>query len=116
MATPTVVAHHVIEWWEGGAGAILGALLGALIGSIIPLAWAWNARRIERKGEITAMQVEMYHARLAMNALRKDQIQAPLYHLPLTMFERGLPKLIGEDKLTPRQRNQRPGGVRHAGH
>lgn len=39
-----------------------------------------------------------------MNALRdirkRPNVRAALYHLPLTMFERALPKLIGEGKLT----------------
>ena len=48
------------------------------------------------------MQVEMYHAQCSMKELRttKDPaILAPLYQLPLTMFERALPKLIGEGLL-----------------
>jgi hypothetical protein len=49
------------------------------------------------------MLVEMYHARIAMNALRDTTkqpiVMAPLYHLPLTMFERALQKLIGEKLL-----------------
>jgi hypothetical protein len=88
----------VIEWWEGAAGA----LLGALIGSCIPLLWGWWTRRIERKGELVAMQVKMYHARRAMIALPSTRplVLAPLYHLALTMFERALPKLMGEGKLS----------------
>jgi hypothetical protein len=85
-----------VQWREGAAGL----LLGAVIGSCIPLGWAARARRIERKGEVLGMQVEMFHGWRAMNALRSDQIMAPLYRLPLTMFERALPKLVGERKLT----------------
>jgi hypothetical protein len=81
------------------AGAA-GALLGALIGGGIPLGWAALLRRRERAGEIQAMQVEMYDAKRSMAALRKENISAPLYRLPLTMFERGLPKLVGEGLLT----------------
>jgi hypothetical protein len=98
MCTP-IQFTHTVDWWAGAAGA----LLGALIGSCVPLAWSAWMRRKERSGEITAMQVEMYHAKLAMNALRTAGIQAPLYHLPLTMFERALPKLIGEGRLTPNE-------------
>jgi hypothetical protein len=100
MCAAAETARHGIEWWEGAAGA----LLGALIGSLVPLLWSWWARRTERKGELRSMYVELYHAQVAMNALRdttKQQIvMAPLYHLPLTMFERALPKLIGEGLLT----------------
>jgi hypothetical protein len=87
-----------IDWWAGAAGA----LLGALIGSCVPLLWSAWARRKERRGELIAMQAEMYHARRAMTALSAARpiVLAPLYHLPLTIFERALPKLIGEGLLT----------------
>jgi uncharacterized protein YacL len=98
MQTGMVVAP-AIQWWEGAGGAVLGALFGALIGSCIPLSWARWTRRKERFGEVAAMQEEMLHAHRAMVALRTDNILAPLYHLPLTMFERALPKLIGDGLL-----------------
>jgi len=106
-ATPPEAAH-AIDWWVGAGGAVLAALIGltgAIVGSFVPLAWAAWTRRKERAGEVLAMTVEMYHARIAMEALPKPDVDgrivlAPLYHLPLTMFERALPKLIGEGLLT----------------
>jgi hypothetical protein len=83
-------------WWDGAASA----LIGALVGSAVPLFSAWNSRRVERRGEISAMQVEMYHANLAMQALISEDDQAPTFRIPLTMFELALPKLIGEGRLT----------------
>lgn len=90
---------HAI-WWDGVAGALIGAVLGSLIGSGIPLWSARKGRRIERRGEISAMQAELYHARVSMGELLTDGVMAPLYRLPLDTFERAVPKLIGEGALT----------------
>lgn len=87
-------------WWDGVAGALIGAVLGSLIGSGIPLLSARRSRRTERRGEISAIQVELYHARMSMQALLTENIAAPLYRLPLDTFERALPKLIGEGALS----------------
>jgi hypothetical protein len=59
-------------------------------------------RTTERLGELNAMAAELYHAWTAMKALTETRplVLAPLYHLPLTTFERALPKLIGEASLT----------------
>jgi hypothetical protein len=84
------------KWWGGAAGA----LLGALIGSCVPLLLTRNARRIERRGELVAMQIEMYHAWRFMNALNNRSVPAPLYRVPVTMLEHALPKLIGEGQFT----------------
>jgi hypothetical protein len=101
MCSPVEITHTVDWLWAGAGGAVVGGVLGALAGSAVPLWWAWHARQVERRGEIIAMRDEMQHALTAMTALRtKPKILAPLYHLPLTTFERGLPKLIGEGKLT----------------
>jgi hypothetical protein len=89
---------HAI-WWDGVAGALIGAILGSLIGSGMPLWSARKARSIERRGEISAMQAELYHTRVAMGELLADGVMAPLYRLPLDTFERALPKLIGEGAL-----------------
>ena len=89
------------KWWEGAAGA----LLGALIGSCVPFLLTWNARRVERRGELVAMQIEMYHAWRFMDALSNRSVLAPLYRLPVTMFEHALPKLIGEGKFTENELN-----------
>ncbi len=61
---------------------------------------SWRARNVERRGDLTAMQVELYHAYRNMNALLTQDIAAPLYRMPLTFFEQALPKLIGEGRLT----------------
>jgi hypothetical protein len=98
VSTPIEV-NHAVDWWAGAAGA----LLGAFIGSCVPLAWYWLSRRKERRGELIAMQAEMYHAQQAMRTLMTAGIAAPLYQLPLTTFERALPKLIGDGKLSPNE-------------
>jgi hypothetical protein len=84
------------KWW----GSAAGALLGALIGSCVPLLLTRNARRIERRGELVAMQIEMHHAWRFMNALNNRSVLAPLYRVPVTMLEHALPKLIGEGQFT----------------
>ncbi len=102
MSGPTIEAARAgVAWWEGAGGAVLAAFFGAIIGSCIPLFWSWRMRRVERRGEIIAMAVEMYHARINMNDLLvgDSDVLAPLYQLPLTMVERALPKLIGEGLL-----------------
>jgi hypothetical protein len=102
MACALIPAAEAIHWWEGGGGAVVGALVGAIIGSCIPFLWSMRVRAVERRGELVAMRVEMYHARVAMSELRESRpiILAPLYHIPLTMFDRRLPKPIGESSLT----------------
>jgi hypothetical protein len=99
--TTVETARQTIAWWEGVGGAILGGLIGAFVGSFIPLGWQKYVRAVERRGELKAMQAELYHAKIAMRTLREAQpiIAAPLYLLPLTTFERALPKLIGEGAL-----------------
>ena len=88
------------DWWTGWIGALVGGAIGAILGSFIPLIWSSHIRRIERKGEIAGMKVELRLARLAMDALLDDEVKAPLYRLPMSMFERGLPKLVGEGRPT----------------
>jgi hypothetical protein len=83
-------------WWEGTAGIALGAIISAAI----TFWWASWRRSTERRGEVTAMAVEMYHARRLIGALAADHISAPLYRLPMDMFERHLPKLVGDGVLT----------------
>jgi hypothetical protein len=95
-------ARQSIAWWEGAGGVLLGAVIGVIVGSFIPLLWSRWTRATERRGELNAMAAELYHARLAMNALSKTRplVLAPPYHLPLSTFERALPKLVGEGSLT----------------
>lgn len=83
------------DYWEGAAGA----LLGAFVGSCVPLAWAAYQRQYERTGELTAMAVELMHARRNLAAIKAAEIQNPTYQLPLNATHRALPKLIGEGLL-----------------
>jgi hypothetical protein len=87
------------DWWSGWTGVLIGGVLGAVLGSSIPLGWRVWQRRRERRGEIRAMQAELRLAEMDMTSLI-DEVAAPLYRLPLSMFERALPKLIGEGELT----------------
>jgi hypothetical protein len=93
------VASHP-DWWSGWMGALLGAAIGAVLGSCIPLVWTSRQRRLERIGELVGMQVELRLQQMDMDALLNDPVQSPLYRLPVSIFERALPKLIGEKKLT----------------
>jgi len=77
--------------WEGAAGV--------LVGSLIPLWWAGHRRRVERKGEIDAMHVEMHQSIIALRALINENIMAPLYRLPVSITKLALPKLIGDGVL-----------------
>jgi hypothetical protein len=43
-----------------------------------------------------ALQAELFLADRALLALKTERIQAPLYRLPIGMFSRAVPKLIGE--------------------
>jgi hypothetical protein len=85
----------MIDWWSGTAGVLIGAILA----SAIPTAVEWWRRRVERRGELIAMSAEYYLAARALHALETENVQAPLYRIPLTMFEHALPKLIGEGSL-----------------
>jgi hypothetical protein len=90
--TPTVL-------WAGAASVLAGAVIGGVIGSGIPLWWARRLRRIERRGELIGMLVEMHLSLIDMNALQTDNFAAPLYRLPVSIFKQALPKLIGEKGL-----------------
>lgn len=88
------------DWWSGWLGVLIGGVIGAVIGSGIPLGWSAWQRRLERRGEVIAMQIELRLAEIHMLSLLRDNVAAPLYRLPLSNFERALPKLIGEERLT----------------
>jgi hypothetical protein len=83
------------ELWSGTAGV----LVGVVVAGAIPLWREWWRRRIERRGELTATWAELYLAKRAFDALANDGVQAPLYRLSIALFERSLPKLIGEGSL-----------------
>jgi hypothetical protein len=58
-----------------------------------------RARRTERRGEIQAMMMEVLRGKSSMQNLLTDNIPAPLYRIPLTNFQRALPKLIADGRL-----------------
>jgi hypothetical protein len=98
MTTLGELTSHA-DWFSGWVGALIGGLIGAVVGSSIPLGWsAWQRSR-ERKGEVLAMQVELRVAHLHITTLLEDEGGTPLFRLPLSMFHRALPKLIGDRKL-----------------
>jgi hypothetical protein len=84
------------DWWSGTAGVLIGTLLA----TVIPFWREWKRRRVERRGEIDSMFVELRLADLALGELRTRDVGAPLYRLPITMFERAVPKLVGEGLLS----------------
>lgn len=94
-ATERIVTSISSPWWFG----VTSALIGAGVGSSIPILSARRRRRVERRGEITAMISENYQARLQMRALISQNIGAPLYRLPTSISKQALPKLIGDGLL-----------------
>lgn len=89
-----------IAWWEGGGSALLGALAGAIAANVLPGYLIWRKRKIERKGELIAMQEELRMARSGMETIRgTKQVQALEVRVPLAIFEQGYPKLLGEGSL-----------------
>lgn len=87
-------SQHWTDWWAGAAGVV--------VGSFIPIGLAWWSRRTERLGELDGMVADLYQGERCMQALRNEDppVFAPLYRLPLRMFDHALPKLIGEGLLT----------------
>lgn len=84
------------DLWSGAAGVGIGTLLG----TAIPFWREWRRRRVERRGDIISMMVELRFAALALEELRTSDIATPLFRLPITMFERAVPKLVGEGLLS----------------
>ena len=72
------------DWWVGAGGA----LFGAIVGSFIPLGWSKRQRSIERRGETTAIHVELYQVSRILESLLADKIMAPLYRLPVSLTKR----------------------------
>jgi hypothetical protein len=91
-----VAEQHVIDWWAGTAGVLIGTILG----SAIPLWHEWNARRLERRGDIASIQTELMLCQRMLNALMTEGIAAPLYRVPTSATARALPKLIAEGEFT----------------
>jgi hypothetical protein len=46
------------------------------------------------------MQIELFITVSALAALKRDNVAAPLYRLPIAMFSRAVPKLVGEGLLS----------------
>ena len=84
-------------WWL----TPVSTLLGVAVGASIPLFSATHRRRLERRGEVIAMISESLQARSSITSLTLQNIQAPLYRLPTTIFKQALPKLIGDGHLRP---------------
>jgi hypothetical protein len=80
------------DLWSG----FFGVLIGTVLSTAIPVWREWQRRRVERRGEIDSMFVELRLADLSLQELKTKNIPAPLYRLPITMFERAVPKLVGE--------------------
>jgi hypothetical protein len=100
---PLLASNSHIDWWAGGAGAVIGAIIGSFIGSFVPLWSATSRRREESLGEIAAMHVEFHLTHIALTELLEPAAQtvlAPLYRLPITICKQALPKLIGDNVLT----------------
>jgi hypothetical protein len=55
--------------------------------------------RVREPGAV-GMVAELHQPWIDCNCLWTDNIQAPLYRLPLAIFKQALPKLIGEGRLT----------------
>jgi|SRR5688572_24729183 len=85
------------DWWD--APIVMSGIGGVVVGLLFPIVHAWWRRRKERRGELFAMHVEMRRALECMQSLLSDEIKAPLYRLPLSMYTIALPKLIGEGNL-----------------
>ena len=88
-----------IDWWTGGAGALVAALAGGVVGGIVPSVWAWYQRKVQRRGELVAIAAELAKARAALEALLTEGIFAPLYRMPTAMAEASTPKFIGEGEI-----------------
>lgn len=93
---------HPIHWEAVEAVGTWVAAIGTLAAVFLALWFALrdrSSRRVERRGEITAMLAEVFRARLSMQTLLREDILAPLYRLPIANFDRALPKLIGDGRL-----------------
>jgi hypothetical protein len=91
------------DWPAIEAAGTWVAAIGTLAAVFLALRLAQrdvSSRRIERRGEVTAMIAEVFGARSRIQALLTDRIQAPLYRLPIANFNRALPKLIGDGQLS----------------
>lgn len=88
-------AIEAIGTWVAAVGTI-----GAVWVALFLARRDTKSRRIERRGEIVAMCADVYHARHCLETLVGQQIQAPLYRIPDSTFASGLPRLIGDGRLT----------------
>src|SRR5688572_4523764 len=90
-----------MDWssWLSDPQVVMSGVYGVFLGLLFPATYAWWRRRKERQGEMYAMHSEMRRASECIGALCGQDIFAPLYRLPLTMYTIALPKLIGEGNL-----------------
>jgi hypothetical protein len=100
--------HALLEIWSPPKWEAIEAVgtwvaaIGTLLAVVVALWLAQRdvrARRTERRGEIIAMITEVYRAGVSMRALLKENIQAPLYRMPIANFNRALPKFITDGRL-----------------
>jgi hypothetical protein len=91
---PNWAAIEAVGTWVAAIGTLVAVVVALWLGQRDV-----RARRTERRGEITAMVVEVMRGKSSVQTLLNDNIQAPLYRLPLTNFRRALPKLIADGRL-----------------
>ncbi len=84
------------DLWQWG-------VVSFVLGLIVPLVSARYLRRVERRGEVIAMLVEMTETRARLITYTTQNIMAPLYRLPTSILKIALPKLIGAGPLTNRE-------------
>jgi hypothetical protein len=92
--SPNWEAIEAVGTWIAALGTLLAVYLALWLAQR-----DIKARRIERRGEITAMVVEVLRGRTSVKTLLVEEIQAPLYRLPISNFHRALPKLIADGQL-----------------
>jgi hypothetical protein len=87
-------AIEAVGTWVAAVGTVFAVAVALWLGQRDA-----RARRTERRGEINAMVVEVLRGSTSMRALLRENIQAPLYRLPIANFHRALPKLIADGRL-----------------
>jgi hypothetical protein len=81
----------------------LWGVVSLFLGLAVPVYIARQLRRVERRGEVIAMLVEIEETRARLNSYTTQNIMAPLYRLPSSNLKLALPKLIGAGPLTNRE-------------
>jgi hypothetical protein len=78
-------------------------VVSLVLGLLVPLISARYLRRVERRGEVIAMLVEITETRARLITYTTQNIMAPLYRLPTSILKMAMPKLIGAGPLTSRE-------------